>query len=45
MYSIREIKTKRKTIYILKQDNEIIARSTSKNSLHRLLAQMMGIKL
>lgn len=45
MYSIREVKTKRKTIYILRQDNEIIARSTNKNSLHRLLAQLMGIKL
>jgi len=45
MYNISKIQLNRKTIYILRQDNEIIARSTNKNSLHRLLAQLMGIKL
>jgi hypothetical protein len=43
MYSISKVKTKRTTIYILKHDQEIIARSKSKNSLHRLLAELMGI--
>ena len=44
-YSITQAKRGRQTIYFLKQHGKTIAKSTNKHSLHRLLAQLMGITL
>lgn len=44
-YSISQVQQGRKTIWILKDGNKVIARGNSKASVARVLAFVMGIKL